>query len=472
LDLEQLKALIVNGESETLEFKQTTNARSLAEAGKTLCGFLNSNGGVLLFGIMDNGKIIGQEVADKTKIEIAENILKEFNPYALIQVEYLDFGNSKQIICLATKDNTKPPYYYKNIAYRRSGTTTQIMPPSLLEELLEAKKWSARSWETMPAIGFTIEDLDFNEINNTVSIGIRQQKIPPNTDPTNILDALLKFGLIDSNKQINNAAIVLFAKTSSFKYAQCLLRLARFRGKDKQEFIDNQQVHGNAFKILYAVENFCQRHLPVASRFIGKMERIDEPFMPPEAIREAVINAIIHRDYTIYEGALNFAIYDDRIEIESYGKLLPGLKIEDLKNPHKSYLRNPRIANVFFRRGMIEQWGRGVQQIIGLCLQNGHPKPDFLEVPGGITVKLYSKNSMQTRLIINEQDENFILTTRQKDLLKLLQCSVTPLALREILELLVIKASKATIKRELEFLASIGLIGKHGKGRNIAWFTK
>ena len=413
MNLEQLRKLVAKGESETLEFKRSTNSRALAEAGKTICGFLNRDGGILLFGVTDQGELVGQEVTDKT----------------------------------------------------------QIMPSSLLEELLEAKKWINRSWEAMPAIGFTIDDLDHDKIKNTVMIGIRQQKIPPNTVPDNILDVLLKLELIDS-QQINNAAIVLFAKNPTFKYAQCLLRLARFRGKDKQEFIDNQQVHGNAFKILQAVEDFCQRHLPVSSRFVGKMQRIDEPFLPPEAIREAVINAIIHRNYTISSGAINFAIYDNRIEIESYGELLPGLKIEELKVPHKSYLRNPRIANVFFRRGMIEQWGRGIQQIMESCIQNGHPQPEFLEEMGGVTVKLYSKHAMQTRITIGEPVKASELTIRQEEILKLLQRSPRPLALREILELLKIEASKATIKRELEFLAEQGFIKSHGKGRNTVWLIE
>ncbi len=469
LDLEQLKKLVAQGESETLEFKKSTNSRALVEAGKTICGFLNSNGGCLLFGVTDKGDITGQEVSDKTRIEIAENLLKEFQPHVILQIEYINISNNKQVIMIKNNDNMKPPYYYKNIAYQRSGSTTQIMPPSLQEELIEAKKWSTRSWEAMPAIGFTIDDLDHAEIKNTIMIGIRQQKIPSNTDPDNILDALVKLELVDG-QQINNAAVILFGKHPSFKYPQCLLRLARFRGKDKQEFIDNQQVYGHVFKVLQEVEDFCRRHLPVSSRFVGKMQRIDEPFLPPEAIREAVINAIIHRDYTIHSGAINFAIYDDRIVIESYGKLLPGLKIDELKVPHKSYLRNPKIANVLFRRGMIEQWGRGIQQIMELCIQNGHPPPDFLEEMGGITVKLYAKNAMQTKVIMDAQNRVLELSIRQEEIVKLLKRSSTPLALREILEELRTNASKATIKRELEFLAKQSLIKCKGKGRNTVWF--
>ena len=468
MNLNELKLLVADGESETLEFKKSTNSRSLAEAGRTLCGFLNKDGGVLLFGVTDQGGIVGQEVTDKTKIEIAENVLKDFNPYAPVKVEYIDCGANKQVILLKTEDNTNPPYYYKSIAYRRSGTTTQIMPPSFLEELLEAKKWSTRSWEKMPAIGFSIDDLDHEELSKVIELGIRNKKIPPGTNSKDIVEILKKFELIKDG-QINNAAVVLFAKNPTFQYAQCLLRLARFRGLDKSEFIDNQQVHANAFKMLQAVEDFCERHLPVASRFIGKMHRLDEPFLPPKAIREAIMNCICHRDYSIYAGAINFAIYDDRIEIESDGKVPRELAGEDLKSIHRSVRRNPLICGVFYRMGLIEQWGRGIQQIVQSCIEAGHPEPEFIEAMGAVKVTLFAKEPMRSRVILHSETEEVLLTKRQQQIIDLLKSNKTGAQIRTMVQELAI--SRTTMKRELEFLEQKGLVRKEGDGRSATWYS-
>jgi ATP-dependent DNA helicase RecG len=133
-------------------------------------------------------------------------------------------------------------------------------------------------------------------------------------------------------------------------YPQCQLRLARFRGTDKNEFLDQRQLHGHAFDLLSEAMQFLTRHLPVAGRIEpGVFERVDEPLFPPIALREALVNAFCHRDYAQAGGAVSVAIYDDRLEIWSSGELPLGMKVEDLKREHLSRPRNPLIAEVFYR---------------------------------------------------------------------------------------------------------------------------
>ncbi len=119
------------------------------------------------------------------------------------------------------------------------------------------------------------------------------------------------------------------------------------------------------------------------------MERIDELLLPTAALREALVNALCHRDYAIHGGAVNAAVYDDRTEIWSDGTLPFGLRPEDLKREHTSHPRNPFITDVFHRRGLIEQWGRGTQTIVELCLKAGHPEPEFGEQAGSVFVRLW-----------------------------------------------------------------------------------
>jgi len=180
-----------------------------------------------------------------------------------------------------------------------------------------------------------------------------------------------------------NAAVVVFGHDFLPHYPQCQLRLARFRGVDKDEFLDQRQLHGHAFSLLSQAMQFLTRHLPVAGRVeAGLFERVDEPLFPPIALREALVNAFCHRDYAQAGGAVSVAIYDDRLEIWSSGALPSGIEVEDLKREHLSRPRNPLIAEVFYRRGLVERWGRGTQKIVELCLRAGHPNLSSWKSPG------------------------------------------------------------------------------------------
>jgi ATP-dependent DNA helicase RecG len=176
-----------------------------------------------------------------------------------------------------------------------------------------------------------------------------------------IPDLLTGLGLIHEGRLFNAAAVLLAKVDKVFPlYPQCGLRMARFRGLDKTEFIDNRQEHGNAFELLTRAQRFMRDHLPIAGRIVPNLfERIDDPLYPPAALREAVANAICHRDYSFGGGAISIAIYDGRLEISSTGILPFDLKPEDLPRPHRSRPWNPFIAQTFYRPGIIEQWGRG-----------------------------------------------------------------------------------------------------------------
>lgn len=166
-----------------------------------------------------------------------------------------------------------------------------------------------------------------------------------------------------------NAAVVLFGKTQPLlpHYPQCVLRMARFRGRDTSEFLDNRQELGHAFDLFQRAQRFWRDHLPVAGRIVPQLfERIDDPLYPPAALREALANALCHRDYSIAGGAVSLALFDDRLETSSTGVLPFDLTPADLARPHRSRPWNPLIAQVFYRRGIIEIWGRGTLKMAEL----------------------------------------------------------------------------------------------------------
>jgi len=204
------------------------------------------------------------------------------------------------------------------------------MPQERYQQLLLARAHSRRRWENAPATGIHVVNLDREEILRTVRTGISVGRLPESTgaDPADILDRL---GL-RANGQLLNAAIVLFGTQFLADYPQCQLRMARFRGTDKTEFLDNRQIQGHGFQLLDEAMLFLQRHLPVAGRIqSGLFERVDEPLFPPTALREALVNAVCHRDYAHPGGAISLGIYDDRLEIWSDGTLPFGLSVDDLK---------------------------------------------------------------------------------------------------------------------------------------------
>ena len=217
--------------------------------------------------------------------------------------------------------------------------------------------------------------------------------------------------------------MILFGKASSKEYPQCSIKMARFKGKTElDDFIDNQIIYGNAFQLMKAANDFLMRHLPVASFFDeNKFERIDKPLLPVLAVREAISNAICHRDYSTHNASMTLAIFDDRMEIWNNGTLPSFLTLDDLKKRHKSYPRNKNIARVFYLRRYVETWGTGTTKMIKLCKEHGIPEPVFDEYSGGFSVVFKFKELIGSHI---PQPSEMIfnkLTKRQKEIFALIK---------------------------------------------------
>ena len=203
-------------------------------------------------------------------------------------------------------------------------------------------------------------------------------KKPPHDNSESILRGL---SLFDDGRLIN-AAVALYGKSERLfpSYPQLSLRIARFRGGNRLGgFMDNRDFWGNAFDLLRRGESFLMDHVPISGRVVpGKMIREDYPLYPPLATREALANAICHRDYTTPGGAVAMAMYDDRLEIINPGTLHFDITPKKLTQPHESKPWNPIIASVFYRAGVIEKWGMGTLNIIDWCKGNGNPEPTWI----------------------------------------------------------------------------------------------
>ena len=331
---EYIASLAASGESETLEFKATTGTRR--EAAMTVCAFLNQNGGQVLFGVTGAGVVAGQQVSERTIEELSAE-LGRIEPPAFPTVDRVPVGGGREVIVVNTSQGASRPYTYRGSAYRRVGNTTLAMSADEYNRMLFERMHSEQRWENQPTVGWSVDDLDLAEIRRTVTEAVRRGRLeePVSGEPSDLLRGL---GLLRDGVLLR-AAAVLFgsAERLEFEMPQCLLRVARFRGTDRMEFLDNRQFNGNAFTLLANAERFLRATLPIAGRFEqDRFERIDEPLYPPLATREALANALCHRDYSIGGGSVGIAIYDDRLEVTSSGSLHFGLTPEKLFAPHES----------------------------------------------------------------------------------------------------------------------------------------
>ena len=340
--IDQIAALAASGESETLEFKETTGTRR--EAAMTVCAFLNQRGGQMLFGVTEDGGVVGQQVSERTIEELSAE-LRRIEPPAFPMVERVPVDGGREVIVVSTAQDASRPYTYRGTAYRRVGNTTLAMSADEYNRMLFERMHSEQRWENQPAARWSVNDLDVAEIRRTVAEAVRRGRLeePVSGDPSDMLRVL---GLLRDGMLLR-AAAVLFGSTErlEFEMPQSLLRVARFRGTDRMEFLDNRQFNGNAFTLLANAERFLRDTLPIAWRFEqDRFERIDEPLYPPLATREALANALCHRDYSIGGGSVGIAVYDDRLEVTSSGSLHFGLTPEKLFAPHESRPWNPLIA--------------------------------------------------------------------------------------------------------------------------------
>jgi ATP-dependent DNA helicase RecG len=460
MNLDHLRELIALGESETLEFKSSTAETTTAI--RTACAMLNKSGGTILFGVRDNGEIVGHQVGEETIERLANDFARQLNPpgYPKIAVVQLDSG--RFVICVGLDSNQTNAFTCEGRFYGRFGNTTRVLSATEIAQLLQRRSNPLSRWEIQPAGSASLADIDEVEVARTVRAAIAAGRmIDPGT--TNTEDLLRGFSLM-SDGQLLNGALALFGKPDSLriKMPQCSVSLGRCYGTTKDSITDTRMEFGNAFALFELAQTFLRTHLPIAGRIVpGVFEREDVPAYPTVALREVLMNAIGHRDFAAWNGSISIAIFDDRLEISSVG-LLPGeLTVDDLFKPHSSVRRNPTMSDVLFRRGLIEQFGSGIGRIVQHLEIAGLPKPEIEETAGSVTVRFKPSAYVPPTLVSHE------LSPLQREILSVLQrngeSSVSDLVgnLQD--------ARYKTVQDNLQLLRRLGLLTMSGQRRWAKW---
>ena len=357
---------------------------------------INHKGGRVIFGIEPDGRFVGQQVTDRTLEDVAQE-LRGIEPPVFPSIERVVVGEGREVIVVSVGTGHSQPYTHHGQGYRRVGATNQTLTREEYNRILLERLHADSRWELQPAAGWSVMDLDLEEIRKTLEAGIQIGRIeePETRDPEAILRGL---GLVKQGVLLR-AAVVLFGREDRLlpDFTQCLLRVARFRGTEKGEFLDNRQFHGNAFSLFQRAQRFLLDHMPIAGRFEqGRMERVDEPAYSPLAFREAIANAICHRDYASGGSSIGVAMYDDRLEVTSSGTLHFGFTPQSLFLAHESRPWNPLIASIFYRRGIIETWGQGTIKMAAWAKEAGLPRPEILEIPGAIVIRFQGRIPVST----------------------------------------------------------------------------
>ena len=422
---------IKKGESETLELKQSlAKVREIIE---TVCAFANTKGGTIIVGVSDKGEIKGVSIGKKTIEDLVLRIANSTEPRIFPEIEVVEVKNKKLIVVRVSERRDKPVFAF-GVAYKRVGKNNLKMDRAEILELL--RKFAEINFEDQEICD--IAEIDEETLKKFVERAKERRKIRA-IEVSSVLENL---GMTKDNK-INVAALLCLGKNPQKCLPYAVIKIGKFVGG---KLVYEKEIKGN---LIEQIEKSYADVLSLIRKRIAEVKlRREEIFeYPPQAIREVIVNAVAHRDYSS-RSPVYVRIFDDRLEVENPGNLLE-LSIEDLKKPHRSVLRNPKIAEVLYYLGYIEKWGTGTLMVIKSCLENGNGEPIF-ESNGTFRVTMRSSVNFQ----FDETERKILEYLRERKVA----------TRKEIEELLGIRES--TARKYLECLQKKGLIAKVGKGKN------
>jgi ATP-dependent DNA helicase RecG len=369
-------------ESQTIEFKESWRDEFL----KTVYAFANTDGGTLYIGINDKGVVVGVDNIKKLMDDLPNKIMNAFVITVDIKV---GSENGKQFVKMTVpKSNIALSYHGK--FYTRSGSTTQELKGSALQRLL--LKANNMSWDEIGIDNATFDDIDAETVARFVVRATEYNRLPMGVNSKNMKQLFQNLKLFDRESHLTRAAILLFGKEPTRFFSCATFKIGRFRGTNPTDLIIQDKIEGNLFTMFEQVIDFLKSKYLLSPITYQGMQRVETLEIPDKAIREAVLNALIHKDYTS-PSAISLRVYDPTVSVWNDGEL-EKLSIEDLSIEHDSYQRNPLIADIFYRAGYIEAWGRGTLTIIEKTVKSGLPKPTFQTRQGGFEV-IFQRNPMR-----------------------------------------------------------------------------
>jgi len=389
-------------EQQNIEYKSSWHDDYL----KWVCGFANAQGGKIYIGKDDNGNVVDVEDYKKLMDEIPNKIKNNLGITAEVNLLQKNDKHFIEIVVLpySVPISLRGRYYY------RSGSVKQELTGNSLNEFL--LKRVGQTWDNVIEPRATFADIDEKSVKAYLVMSKEKGRLP-DVEGLTTKEIFEKLKLVE-NGQLKRAAIILFGKDPCRFYPSVFVKIGRF-AKDDADLRFQEVEEGNIIVLLRNVlEQLLQKFIIRNIEFEG-MYRIETPEYPMPALREMLLNAMVHRNYM--GSFIQIRVYDDKIFIWNDGGLPEGISLESLKRTHFSKPRNLLIADVCFKGGLIDSWGRGTLRIIDTCKEAGLPEPELIERDGGFLVTLFKNNLTEEQLKklgLNERQVDAILFYRSK----------------------------------------------------------
>ncbi|MFQ5793721.1 MAG: ATP-binding protein [Candidatus Bipolaricaulia bacterium] len=356
----------------------------------------------------------------------------------------------KTVVAVQVPESAVKPVPCRGRYFKRVGKSNRQMSADDLTRAVLDKV--GMSWDEIVEPRATLNDLDSKQLRRFRILCNQEGRrpIPPDEDDATVLE---KLDLLREG-QLLRAAVLLFGKQPQRFYPSALVKIGRFRSETL--IVDDREVYGTLFDQVDGTMGYFREHLETRFEFRGEPAREVIWEYPLEALREAITNAVCHRDY-LDTTHIQVRWYDDHIVLFNSGGLPAPLRLEDLKQPHPSVPRNRKIAEMFFYAGLIEQWGSGIQKMLDECAKAGLPEPEFEERTGGLWLtfrKDVLTEAYLRSLGLNERQIRAVLYVKEKG-------SITNREYRKLTGL-----SDEGARRDLNELVTKGLLHSEGKGRS------
>ena len=369
-----IKQLIANGENDKVEFKTSFKNDSI----ESIVAFANTKGGSLLIGVNDSGEVVGVDLGKETLQNHLNHIKQNSEPSVIPDVEVIMI-DSKELLLITVNEYPIKPVSYKGRYYKRVQNSNHLMTPTEIADM--HLKVLNLSWDAYIYPDSGVDALDMQKIEKFQK---RVNEIGRFSIEEDTLTTLQKLKLIKDNKP-TIASMLLFAKEPIRTH----IRVGRF--KDDITIIDDRQITDTLFEAVEETMKFIKTYMMVAYEFHGEIKRVEKWDYPINALREAVLNAIVHRDYR-EPSDIQIKIYDDKIVIASPGKLYGDITLEKLKSKnYQSSLRNKLIAEAFYLTGNIEKYGSGFIRIEEELKNYPHVSYEFKEIANAMQITFFKK---------------------------------------------------------------------------------
>ena len=390
-------------EQQNIEYKSSWHEEYL----DWICGFANAQGGKIYIGKNDCGNVIG--VADYK--DLMEKIPNKIKNLLGITVEVnLLHEEDKYYIEIVVPPYTVPISLRGRYFYRSGSVKQELTGAALNEFLLER---IGKKWDSVPVPTVKVEDLKVETFTFFKEKGIKSGRIDKDSRNDTPLQVLENLKLVDKNL-LNRAAVMLFHPDPEKFVSGAYIKIGFFRTDSDLLFQD--EIHGNLFEQVEKTMDFLLTKYTKALISYEGLTRVETYEYPKDALREALLNAVAHKDYT-GPYPIQISVYADKIMIWNYGRLPENWTVEDLLNKHSSQPRNPDIATAFFRSGYVEAWGKGMDNMKKLCLEAKIPVPQF-SCKGNdfwtvFRKDIYNKEDL-SKLGLNERQVRAVLYVKEK----------------------------------------------------------